>query len=96
VFKYVNGVDSALMLLPPRADGQAAAAVFLTKGDVGAMLGRPLDQTLTAPLTPGVGEIGADEQSAIDRTTLPRLYEYGWLQAQDSSLVMVLAPALGA
>ena len=96
VFKYVNGVDSALMLLPPRADGQAAAAVFLTKGDVGAMLGRPLDQTLTAPLTPGVGEIGADEQSAIDRTTLPRLYEYGWLQAQDSSLVMVLAPALSA
>jgi hypothetical protein len=93
-FKYVDGVDSALMLLPPRPDGQAATAVFLTKGDVGAMLGRPLDQTLTAPLTPGVGEIEGDEQSAIDRTTLPRLYEYGWLQAQDSSLVMVLAPAL--
>jgi len=34
------------------------------------------------------------QNAAIDRTTLPRLYEYGWLQAQDSSLVMVLAPAL--
>jgi hypothetical protein len=94
-FRYVGGVDSALMLLPPRADGQAATAVFLTKHDVGPMLGRPLDQTLTAPLTPGVGEIQVDEQSAIDRTTLPRLYGYGWLQAQDGSLVMVLTPALG-
>jgi hypothetical protein len=93
-FKYVDGVDSALMLLPPRADGQAATAVFLTKGDLGPMLGRPLEETLTAPLTPGVGEIDADEAAAIDRTTLPRLYDYGWLQAQDSSLVMVLTPAL--
>ena len=29
----------------------------------------------------------------IDRTTKSRLYEYGWLQAQDGTLVMVLAPS---
>jgi hypothetical protein len=93
-FKYLGGVDSALMLLPPRADGKARTAVFLTKNDVGAILGRPVDETLTAPLTPGIGEIQADEASAIDRTTLPRLYEYGWLSAQDGTLVTVLTPAL--
>jgi hypothetical protein len=93
-FKYVDGVDSALMLLPPRPDGKAQAAVFLTKGDVAAILGRPINETLTAPLTPGVGEIQLDEQSAIDRVTLPRLYGYDWLSAQDGTLVTVLTPAL--
>ena len=82
------------MLLPPRADGKAATAVFVERGDVRAELGRPLDQTLTAPLTPGVGEIQPDEQRVVDRTTRSRLYEYSYLQAQDGSPVMVLTPAL--
>ena len=60
-----------------------------------AELDRPLDETLTAPLTPGVGEIQADEQAVIDRTTRSRIYEYGYLQAQDGSPVMVLTPSLG-
>jgi hypothetical protein len=94
-FRYLDGIDSTLVLLPPRADGQAATAVFLERGDVRAELGRPLDQTLTAPLTPGVGEIASDEQAVIDRTTRSRIYEYGYLQAQDGSPVMVLTPTLG-
>ncbi len=95
-FRYVDGIDSTLVLLPRRADGNEATAILLTRNDVRRELGQPLDQTLTAPLTPGVGEIAADEQAVIDRTTKPRLYEYGWLQAQDGTLVMVLAPTLGA
>ena len=93
-FRYLDGVDSTLVLLPPRADGQAATAVFVERSDVRAELDRPLDQTLTAPLTPSVGEIQADEQRVIDRTTRSRLYEYSYLQAQDGSPVMVLTPAL--
>jgi hypothetical protein len=92
--RYLDGIDSTLVLLPPRADGQAATAVFIERRDVRAELERPLDQTLTAPLTPGVGEIQADEQSVIDRVTRSRIYEYGYLQAQDGSPVMVLTPAL--
>ena len=94
-FTYLNGVDSTLVLLPPRADGKMATAVFVEHGDVGGELDRPLDQTLTAPLTPGVGEIQPDEQRVIDRTTRSRVYEYSYLQAQDGSPVMVLTPALG-
>jgi hypothetical protein len=93
-FRYLDGVDSTLVLLPPRADGQVATAVFVERGDVRSELDRPLDQTLTAPLAPGVGEIEADEQRVIDRTTRSRLYEYSYLQAQDGSPVMVLTPAL--
>ena len=95
-FRYFDGIDSTLVLLPRRADGNDATAIFLTKNDVRRELGQPLDQTLTAPLTPGVGEIAADEQAMIDRTTKSRLYEYGWLQAQDGTLVMVLAPSPSA
>ena len=93
-FHYLDGITSTLVLLPPRADGQVATAVFIERGDVGAELDRPLDETLTAPLTPGVGEIQPDEQRVVDRTTRSRIYEYSYLQAQDGSPVMVLTPAL--
>ena len=42
-FQYLDGIDSTLVLLPPRADGQAATAVFVERGDVRAQLDRPLD-----------------------------------------------------
>jgi hypothetical protein len=93
-FHYLDGVDSTLVLLPPRPDGKAATAVFLEKGDVRTELGRSLGETLSAPLTPGIGEIHADEQRVIERTTRSRLYEYSYLQAQDGSPVMVLTPAV--
>jgi hypothetical protein len=93
-FRYLDGIDSALVLLPPRADGKAATAVFLERRDVRPELDRPIDQSLTAPLTPGVGEIQPDEQRLIDRTTRSRVYAYSYLQAQDGSPVMVLTPAV--
>jgi hypothetical protein len=96
-FKYVGGgVDSVLVLLPPRSDGRAAAAVFLERSDVGRELTHPVSGTLTAPLTPGVGEIPPDELQTVERITRPRLYQYSYVQAQDGSPVMVLAPALGS
>lgn len=95
-FKYIEGIDSVVALLPPRADGNQATAVFIQRSDVRPELGRRLDQTLTAPLTPGVGEIPAEELRAIDRTTRTRMYEYQYLQAQDGSPIMVLSPAASA
>jgi hypothetical protein len=92
-FRYLDGIDSALVLLPPRADGKAATAVFVERSGVRRELDRPLSDSLTAPLVPGVGEIQADEQSVIDSTTGSRVYEYSYLQAQDGSPVMVLTPA---
>jgi hypothetical protein len=93
-FKYIDGIDTVLALLPPRADGEEATAVFIERRDVRAELDRPLELTLTAPLTPGVGEMSSEELRAVDRLTRARLYEYTYLQAQDGSPVMVLSPAL--
>ena len=94
-FRYLDGIDSTLVLMPPRADGQVATAVFFDRGDVRDEIGRPLNQTLTAPLTPGVGEIQPDEQRVIDRMTRSRIYGYSYLQAQDGSPIMVLSPSVG-
>ena len=96
-FTYFDGIDSTLVLLPS-AGGRQRRDCGLPRrtNDVRGELGQPLDQTFTAPLTPGVGEIAADEQAVIDRTTKSRLYEYSYLQAQDGSPVMVLAPSLAA
>ena len=91
-FHYIDGVDSVLALLPPRADGNRKTAVFVERSDVGAELGRPLNQVLTAPLTPGVGELAVDEQRVVDRVTRSRLYQFSYLQAQDGSPIMVLEP----
>lgn len=93
-FRYLDGIESALVLLPPRADG-AATAMFLDRSNVQTELERPLSDTLTAPLTPGVGEIAVDEQQVIDRVTRARLYEYDAFRTQDGGAVMALAPDLG-
>ena len=85
-----------LALLPPRPDGTQARAVFLERGDVRPALERPLAETLTAELTPGVGEIEDAELSTVQRLTRTRMYEYTYIQAQDGSPVMVLSPAPGA
>lgn len=95
-FEYVEGIDSVLVMLPPRPDGQASTAVFLERSDVRAQLSSPLDETFAAPLTPGVGEIAAEELRVIERITRPRLYSFSYLQAQDGSPIMVLSPVLSA
>jgi hypothetical protein len=94
-FKYIEGTETVLALLPPRPDGQAATAVFLERSDVSAQLAQPLNETLTAPETPAIGQIPAEELQVIDRITRSRLYGYTYLQAQDGSPIMVLSPALG-
>jgi len=93
-FTYIDAAESVLVLLPPRAESQMPTAVFLEQADVGAELSRPLEQTLTAPLTPGVGEMPVEELRAVNRLTRARYYEYGFERAPDGSPVMVLAPAL--
>ena len=94
-FAYLDGVDSVVVLLPPRPDGQAATSVFLERSDVASALRRPLVDTLGST-TPRVGKIPAAERAVVDGATLNRLYSYSYLQAQDGSPIMVLAPALGS
>ncbi len=91
-FKYVDGVDTVTVFLPPRPDGAAAPnAVFLRRSDVKDELSRPLPKTL-APTAPGIGRMPSNELSAVNRITRPHLYNYEYTQAQDGSAVLVLDP----
>ena len=91
-FKYVDGVNSVTVFLPPPAGSQApATAVFLERGDINSELGKPLSQTLS-PITPSVGTIKAGELQTLNRITRSRLYQFQYTQAQDLSAVLVLDP----
>jgi hypothetical protein len=94
-FKYLGGISSTLILFPPRSPDKAATAVFLQRSEVRPELSRPLSETLSGPLAPGVGEITPDEQRIIDRITRARLYEYDAWRTQDGSALIALAPDLG-
>jgi hypothetical protein len=93
-FKYVDGVESVTIFLPPPpgADAQASA-VFLKRGDLKSLLSRPLSKTL-APGAPSIGQIPASELQSLNGVTGSKLYRYTYTQAQDLSAVLVLEPVV--
>ncbi len=93
-FKYVDGVDSVSIFLPPRPDGQASGtAVFLKKKDVGPELRRPLSESIGAK-TPTIGTMPKRDLALVNRITEPRLYTYEYQQAQDGGAVLIFAPVV--
>ncbi len=97
-FKYVDGVDSVSVFLPPPPGDQTSppTSVFLRKSDLASQLRVPLTSSI-ASKTPTVGTMSKRETELIDRLTLPRLYSFDVQQAQDGSAVIVYDPiVLGA
>lgn len=101
-FKYVDGVDSVTVLLPPPppADAEGAAApepgtaVFLEKSDLREELDRPLSHTFVHRDPPALGEIDQREVVRIEQLTRPRLYQYEFQQAQEGNAILILSPLL--
>jgi hypothetical protein len=96
-FKYVDGVDSVIALLPPRPpqnenDTPPSTALFFQKKDFGKELDRPLTETLLRGSPPQVVEVDPQEGFIVERLTTPHLFQYEFRQAQEGSAVMVLAP----
>ena len=93
-FKYVDGIDSVSVFLPPRPDGQAApTAVFLKKSDVSKELEKPLPTSIV-PKAPTIGKMPPRELALVNRITEPRLYSYEYQQAQDGGAVLVYDPVV--
>lgn len=95
-FKYVKDVDSVTVFLPPNpaAPKAAGTSVFLKQRDVRDELRAALSKTLTAPVTPGIGEIASVEGGTIDRITRQRTYSYEFQAAQDGTAFLVLTPVV--
>ena len=96
-FKYVDGVDSVSVFLPPRPDAlTSATSVFLKKGDIRTELSKPLVDSIQSK-APAIGTMAKRELALVNRITEPRLYTYEYQQAQDGGAVLVYAPVvLGA
>jgi len=96
-FKYVDGIDSVSVFLPPRPDGASSAtSVFLKRSDVENELHKPLVDSIGAK-TPKIGGMPKKELALVNRITEPRLYSYEYQQAQDGSAVLIYNPVvLGA
>jgi hypothetical protein len=99
-FRYVDGIDSVIALLPPPPDtesnpdaSQNATALFFEKRDFGNELDRPLAETLARTNAPAVTvTLNPVESIRIDRLTRPHLFSYQFQQLQEGSAVIVLAP----
>ena len=93
-FKYVDGIDSVSVFLPPRPDGQSSpTSVFLKKNDVRPELSKPLSASI-GPKTPTIGTMPKRELALVNRITEPRLYTYEYQQAQDGGAVLIFAPVV--
>lgn len=94
-FKYLDGIESVVVFLPPRPDNKAASSVFLKKSEVREELEQPLSRTLLRADPPELGEIDTIELGNIERLTAPRIFQYQFQQAQEGSAILVLSPIVG-
>ena len=90
-FKYVGGINNVVALMPPPAGTQPQYVVYLQKSDVSAELKQPLAKTLGSKV-PLPAAIPAREVHVIDSVTEPRVYKFGFSQAQTGDAILVLTP----
>lgn len=90
-FKYVDGVESVIVFMPPTAKGESNGTVFIRKDDVEDELRRPISELLPT-LEPKVGQLSEIELGNILRLTQTRTYAAQFQAAPDGRPVLVLSP----
>ncbi len=98
-FKYLGNIESVVVFLPPPLiDGQqrvAPSVVYFERDDFATELEQPLIELLD-PKTPTVGEVSDTEEVVVNEITRPRLYQFGYAQAQDGGAILLLDPVTTA
>jgi len=100
-FKYSDGVDSVIALLPvnlgdPKDEqDDTTTALFLQAKDFRDELQVPLRRTLAAPPPIAGAELDPTDGLVVDQLTQRRLYLYDIQPTQDLSAIMRLAPVTG-
>jgi hypothetical protein len=90
-FKYVEGVESVVVFLPPTPTGESRGTVFMRRNEVADELQRPIGELLPSG-TPVPGELGELELGNILRLTLPHTYAFEFQPAPDGRPWLVLTP----
>jgi hypothetical protein len=89
-FRYLNGVDNVVALLPPAPGQKPENALFFRKEQLRTVLDRPLTTTLPAP-PPTVNSVeDAPEAGVVKQLTRRNLFVYSFEQGQDLSAYLVL------
>jgi hypothetical protein len=90
-FKYVDGVDSVIVFMPPTPQGESNGTIFLTKDDVRDELRQPISELLPTA-TPRVGDLTEVELGNILRLTQPHTYAFQFQPSPDGRPILVLSP----
>jgi hypothetical protein len=95
-FHYLDGVENAVVFLPPRKGQDPTQALFFQKSDLAGALDHPLSATLT-PSTPSVSSVAASPDAPLVNTITTRtLFQFSLTQAnQDTRVFLVLDPLSG-
>jgi hypothetical protein len=100
-FKYVDGVDSVIALIPPPAnDPNTNWALFFQKKNFEEQLSKPLSHTLPTPPT-GKKLVPADvldnqDAQLIEKLTKPYWFTSQYQPLQDGNAILVLDPVIAA
>jgi hypothetical protein len=92
-FRYLEGVDQVVVLLPPKLGDEPAQALFFRRDQMRDTLAKPLDATLVGR-TPTVERVlQSPDTLLVEHFTLPALFRYRLtLTGQDDRALLVLEP----
>jgi hypothetical protein len=93
-FRYLDGVQNVVALLPPAKGAKPTNAVFFRRAEnmFKLALDRPLLATLPSP-PPSPKELAtSDQDTLISTLTKPNVFCYAFQQGQDLSAFLVLQP----
>jgi hypothetical protein len=89
-FKYLPGIDSVLIYVPPAVGGPTAPVLYFTRESLSGRLDIPLKQTLPLKAPPRAGQADPTEGAVLDELTLPHLFDSGLTELQVGGALLTL------
>jgi hypothetical protein len=92
-FRYVDGVQTVIVFLPPVSGSDTRRFVILRSTDVEQLLGVPLRASIGPVRTVKPGSLTKVEGKAVDRASVQHLFQLSQTQQlPDGSLALLVAP----
>ncbi len=92
-FKYVSGVDSVVVYMPPPAGKSATIALLFRKADFHDELSHPLAVTLPDPVPTPSALAAMPQKQVVESLTASRRYGFSFTQLQDGNAALLLDPS---